>query len=105
MLDGRIAQAQADAAAGAGGDKEAWIRSQQNLAGVTPSPEDQANFDKGGGPSIPELERQFQLMGVETRPQEYLDRVAGLRKDLDAARAGDPAAVERVAGGHRRGPG
>ena len=36
-------------------------------------------------------------MGVETRPQEYLDRIAGLQKDLDAARAGDPAAVERVA--------
>ena len=97
VLDERIAQAEADAAAGAGGDRDAWIRSQQNLAGITPSDADLANFDKGGGPNILGLERGFQLMGVETRPQEYLDRIAGLQKDLDAARAGDPAAVERVA--------
>ena len=64
---------------------------QQNLAGITPSAEDLANFDKGGGPNILSIEKQFQVMGIETRPQPYLDRIEALKKDLER-----PAAAIRT---------
>lgn len=93
----RIDQAGLDAGAAAGGDRDAWVRLNQNLTGTMPTEKELATFDAAGGPSIMTLEKQFEMLGLGTRPQEYLERAEDLKSQLDGARDGDGEAVGRIA--------
>jgi hypothetical protein len=91
-------QANVDYGKAMAGDADAYQRLQQNLAGVTPSPEEMDLFSRAGGLPLPGLERQFQLAGGDVRPQEYLDRLDRLNVDVGNAARGDDGALRRVEG-------
>ena len=91
-------QANVDYGKAMAGDADAYQRLQQNLAGVTPSPQDMDLFGRAGGLPLPTLERQFQLTGDNARPQEYLDRLDRLNVDVGNAARGDVEALRRVEG-------
>src|SRR5262245_24343584 len=87
-VSGRIADAEQDLAKALGGDRYAWFKYNVEVNGHTPTSDEMRAFDAAGGPSLSAAERHFQMLGIDTRPQEMLDRLNGLLGDVDKAGKG-----------------
>jgi hypothetical protein len=71
------------------GDVDARARAMQELTGHTMTASEKADFSSNPIGTFLGDERQFQLMGMDTRPQEHLDRGVAIREALAKAREGD----------------
>jgi alpha-tubulin suppressor-like RCC1 family protein len=80
------------------GDPDAYQRSQEALAGYTPSAKEMALFKRNGGPPLLPTERQRQLLGgSEAIPftAHERERWEQLDADIRKASGGDPYAYQR----------